>query len=257
VRFRAGAGDWYTVRMVAAEGEWRASLPRPLASLPRFQYQVSLTGTDAASATTDPIPVEVRSDCAVAGAVAVAAIAVQVPPGAPLVPPVPAGFSPVGATGPVVARNGHRGLKILGAGVVAAAGGGLATVVGSSTPAESSAMMVLPGFVFDGTSPAPGSTINPRDGLTIFMRLDPQPDRPVDVPWSVQLLSTDGVTCATMIGRLPVVYRETRLTLRSTIALAPARCGASFDIGSLRLTVGSSDVERDSSLLPLKYRYEG
>ena len=41
------------------------------------------------------------------------------------------------------------------------------------------------------------------------------------------------------------------------IAIAPARCGATFDVASLRLTVGSSDVERDSSLLPLKYRYEG
>ncbi|MET0554187.1 MAG: hypothetical protein ABW221_14185 [Vicinamibacteria bacterium] len=257
VRFRARAGDWYTVRMVSSEGEWRASLPRPLASLPRFEYQASLTGTDAQSASTAPIAVEVRSDCPAAGAVAVSPIAVQVPPGAPLVPPVPAGFSPVGATGPAVVKGGgHRGLKILGGAVVAAAGAGLATVVGSSTPAVSTAA-VFPVFSFDGTFPPPGSTIHAREGLTVFVRMTPQPDRPLVVPWAVHLLSPDGAPCASMYNRQNALPSETRLALHAVLSVTASRCGPNFEVGSVRLVVGTDDLNAEGQVLPLKYRYEG
>ena len=72
VGFRAGPqSDWYTVAMAARDGEWTALLPRPTAALGRFEYRVVLTGTDAASVTTQPLGVSVAADCPAAEGTAV------------------------------------------------------------------------------------------------------------------------------------------------------------------------------------------
>ena len=135
VRFRVDPrGAWYTVRMTSAGGEWTAALPRPQSLLKGFEYEVALTGTDAQSVTRGPVAVEVRRDCPAAGTAVAEAIVVQVPPGAPLVPPVPAGFSPVGVTGPPVAKKSHGALKVLGGVAVAGVGAGVAAAVGSTSP---------------------------------------------------------------------------------------------------------------------------
>lgn len=255
VRFRAGTSDWYDVRMSPVDGEWRAHLPRPLAALPRFEYQVVLAAGDAASASGAPVVVEVRSDCGHAGVAVADAISVRVPPGAPLVPPVPPGFSPIGVTGPAVAKSSHRGLKILAGTAVASGGAGLAAAVGTSTSPESSTP-VFPSFAFDGTVPAPGSTLNPRDGLTVFVRMSPQPDRPLQVPWAVHLLSAGGATCASTYARVNAMPSETRLALHAPIMSTSAACGTAFDVEALRLVVGSVDFDAPGETLPLKFRYE-
>jgi hypothetical protein len=256
VRFRVDPRDaWYVVRMTPAGGDWTAALPRPQATLKRFQYQVVLTGADAQAATTEPATVEVRADCPLPGAAVADAIDVQVPPGAPVVPPVPAGFSPVGVTGPAIAKKSHRGLKVLGGVAVAGVGGGLAAAA-SSTEHAGPEVPDYPTFAFDGVFPEPGATLTPRDGLTLFVRMSHEPRRGVTVQWSVELLSATGVLCGNMIGRMTGVQRETRLALNAPLFIIPSRCGQSFDVDSLRLSVGRSQAGFESTQLPLKYRYE-
>jgi hypothetical protein len=257
VRFRASAaGAWYVVRMGPAGEDWAASLPRPLASLARFEYEVALTGADANAAATGPIAVAVRADCAAARAAA-EPIAVLVPPGAPLVPPVPAGFSPVGVTGPAVVKKGHGGLKVLGAVAVAGAGAGVAAAVGSTSHAPPEEPQVLT-FTFDGVTPQPGTTLTAGSTLTVFLRVSPQPRRPLSLQWTMQLVSPSGVVCGSLFGRTQSVAGETLLPVSTPVFANPIVCGASFDVASLRLNLAfaQAGIESTDLQLPLAYRYQ-
>jgi hypothetical protein len=258
VRFRVDARDpWYVVRMTAQDGDWAAALPRPQALLKRFQYQVVLTGPDAQSAATEPITVDVRADCPAAGTAVADTIVVQVPPGAPVVPPVPAGFSPVGVTGPAVAKKSHKGLKILGGVAVAGAGAGVAAAVGSTTHAAPEEPQALT-FAFDGVTPQPGTTLTPGSTLTVFLRVSPQPRRSMSLQWTMQLLSPSGVVCSSLFGRTQGVQGETLIPLSTPVFANPVTCGSSFDVASLRLNLAfaQAGIESTELQLPLAYRYQ-
>lgn len=258
VRFRASAaGAWYVVRMSGRDGEWAASLPRPTATLPRFEYEVVLTGTDARAAATGPVAVEVRRDCAAAGPAVAESIPVLVPPGAPLVPPVPAGFSPVGVTGPAVAKKSHRGLKILGGAAVAGAAAGVAAAVGSTTHAPPAEVETV-AFAFDGVTPTPGTTLTAGTNLTVFLRVSPQPSRPLSVNWILQLVSSSGAVCSSQFGRSQSALGETLLPVSASVFANPNVCGPSFDVASLRLNLAVVQVggEATELQLPLAYRYQ-
>lgn len=258
VRFRASAaGAWYVVRMSASGEDWGASLPRPLASLPRFEYEVALTGSDAAAAATGPIAVEVRGDCAAPGTAAAQSIAVLVPPGAPLVPPVPPGFSPVGVTGPPVAKKSHKGLKIVGGVAVAAVGAGVAAAVGSTEHAGPEDPQALT-FTFDGVTPAPGTTLTAGSTLTVFLRVTPQPRRSLGYQWTMQLVSPGGVVCSTLFGRTQGVPGETLIPLSTPVFANPNICGSSFDVASVRvnLAFAQAGIESTELQLPIAYRYQ-
>jgi len=241
VGFRAGPqSDWYTVAMAARDGEWTALLPRPTAALGRFEYRVVLTGTDAASVTTQPLGVSVAADCPAAEGTAVvaAAIVVHVPPGAPAIPPVPPGFSPVGATAPQPAaraagKGGLSGGKVLlGAGVLAAAGAGAALAVGEDEPGP----LDVPGFHFDRTMPPPGSTISePRgDRLAVVVQMEREPDQPFNIVWGVELLAPSGVRCGQLAGTFAHAQRPLGLVLTSRV-INGGPCGPVFDVTTLRI----------------------
>ena len=95
---------WYGVAMTADGGSWSAALPRPVPPLTQFEYRIVMTAPDLGTAETAALPVRVADDpaqCAAQSSIAVAApIVVRVPAGAPLVPPVPPGFSPAGVVAP-------------------------------------------------------------------------------------------------------------------------------------------------------------
>jgi hypothetical protein len=259
VRFRVDPrGAWYSVRMTSAGGQWTAALPRPQSLLKGFEYEIALTGTDAQSVTRGPVAVEVRRDCPAAGTAVAEAIVVQVPPGAPAVPPVPAGFSPVGVTGPPVVKKSHGGLKVLGGVAVAGAGAGVAAAVGSTSHAAPEEPQALT-FTFDGASPAPGATLAPGSTLTVFLRVSPQPRRPLSLQWTLDLLSAEGVVCGSMFGRTLGVQGETLLPLVAAPIFASAqRCGASFDVASVRvnLAYAQAGIESTQLQLPIGYRYQ-
>ena len=241
VGFRAGPqSDWYTVAMTGRDGAWTALLPRPTTALGRFEYRVVLTGTDAASVTTQPLGVSVAAGCpAVEGTGLAAAIVVHVPPGAPAIPPVPPGFSPVGATAPqaaaATAKKGLSGGKVLlGAGVLAAAGVGAALAVHQGEPGP----LDVPGFRFDRTMPPPGATISePRgDRLSVVILMEREPDQPFNVEWGVDLLASPaGPSCGFLAGTFAHAQRPLGLVLSSRV-IAGGRCGSVFDVTTLRVT---------------------
>jgi hypothetical protein len=240
VGFRAGPrSDWYTVGMVAKDGEWTAFIPRPTATLARFEYRVALTGTDAATVTTPPLGVSVGADCPHEGVAVASAIVVLVPAGAPAIPPVPPGFSPVGATAPQADRRPARkglsaGKLLLGAGVLAAAGGGAAVAGREGEPAP----LDVPGFRFDRTMPPPGAIISePRgDRLSVVVVMEREPDQPLRIEWGVELLASPaGPGCGFLAGTFEGAQRPLGLVFSSRV-INGGRCGSAFDVTTLRIT---------------------
>ena len=156
-------GEWYRVRLAAVDGGWEGLLPQPTASLSRFEYRVVLTGTDASTSETGPFAVDVSPEgCPVRDdSLAQGTMEVQVPPGAPIVPPVPAGFSPIGASLPEAQRRSAPsrkasgrakalfiGAAVVGGGVAALAGGGPRVADGDAPP-------IVPSFKYTTTIPPP------------------------------------------------------------------------------------------------------
>jgi hypothetical protein len=261
--------DWYRVRLAAVDGGWEGLLPQPTASLSRFEYRVVLTGTDASTSETGPVGVDVspegcplRDDSATQ-----ASIVVQVPPGAPIVPPVPAGFSPVGASAPEGDRrlaprpssSGRSKALLIGAGVV----GGAAAVVAGGGSRESDGTsngetLVIPAFVFTTTIPPPGSPVSVRSGqFGVVVTMDKEPSSPLPVDFRVTLLtSAAGTACATMNGRYAGALRPLGLVLNAPITLLG--CGDAFEVGYLLLflTVNDRTVLTQSVTLERPVRFE-
>lgn len=266
LRFRAAAGGgWYVVRMRSSHGQWTAWLPRPLAALPRFEYEVALTGADAREAATGPIAVEVRDDCP-AGVSAVAeAIAVQVPAGAPAVPPVPAGFNPIGASVPHAERRqaaqpakGGFGTRVaLGVGLAGVAGG--ATAVASRredaiTPSPDDASQRLPAFTFTGTVPAEGATVSRRrDAFGVIVTMDREPSTPLPIQFNIGLQNlVNGTRCANMEGTFEGAQRPLGLVLTGPVVPAPGGpCGDSYEIRALVLQVRANQRPVIQGTVPL------
>ena len=158
--------DWYRVRMTAQRRPVeRALLPRPAASLARFEYRVALTGSGTDTVTTPPFAVAVAPTARASRATrSRAAIVVQVPPGAPAIPPVPPGFSPVGtvAAQAAPAGKGWSGAKLAGDRRRAGRGRGRHRdrVGGERVPP-----LDVPGFRFDRTMPLRARPSPSRAGI--------------------------------------------------------------------------------------------
>ena len=103
VAFRPdGAHVWHGATAEAAADGFVATLPRPRLSARMVLYRFEATRSGAAAVTSIEYSATVVADAgacagALADSVQSARVLVDVPPGAPLVPPVPAGFDPVGA----------------------------------------------------------------------------------------------------------------------------------------------------------------
>jgi hypothetical protein len=270
VQFRTGPeGGWYRVRMDAADGAWRAFLPQPTGSLPRFEYRVVLFGPEASTHETAPLAVTVAApgeDCpSDEGSATVAAgIVVQVPPGAPAVPPVPVGFSPVGASTPQEARReaphasqGGGGLAI-GAGVAGVAGAAAVAVAGERNdaiaPRVDDLSQRLPAFTFTGTVPADGATISRgRDTFGVVVTMDREPVTPLPIQFTVGLMSlVNGTRCANMAGTLEGAQRPLGLLLTGPVVPVPgALCGESFEIRALVLQLTANQRPVIQGTVPL------
>lgn len=258
VEFRASPqGDWYRVAMTAAEGRWSALLPRPTAGLRRFEYRVALTGRDAGTRTSEVVAVPVAADCAGAELASVTSgIVVHVPPGAPVIPPVPAGFSPVGATAPQPpARKRGPAVKVLtAAGVVGLAGAAAAVAKGPA--AEPPPPTDVPTFRLGFATPGAGSVLSlARDRPTVLVRMDREPAVPIEVDWSVDYQTPTGLPCGRMSGVFEGVQRTLDLVLTGPV-LGGFGCNRSFDAVSalVRVTVSNRPVLTES--FPVAYRFE-
>jgi hypothetical protein len=281
-QFRTGPdAGWYRVRLDAEGVSWHGFLPQPTTALRSFEYRVVLFGSDATARETAPtiVTVAASSDGCPAGGTSAAAatMVLQVPPGAPLVPPVPAGFSPVGATlpqaaqrqAPVRDQGGPGGKLAIGAGVLGAAGGAVAVVAGSGggrepLPVPPEPPRTLPSFTYTGTIPGAGATVSRgRDTFGVIVTMDREPNEPMPVQFTVGLQRDTAVgatsRCANMTGTFQGVQRPLGLVLTGPVVLVPgAPCGESFDVRGLFLQVLMSDraVMQGTVPLPTPLRFE-
>jgi hypothetical protein len=226
---------------------------QPTASLARFEYRVVLTGTDATIRETAPFGVDVspegcplRDDSA-----AQASIVVLVPPGAPIVPPVPAGFSPVGASAPEEQRRlaprrtagGRNKLLVIGTGVLA---GGASAVLagGGSREADGtgrSEALVIPSFTFTTTIPPPGSPVSSRSGqFGVVVTMDKEPNVPLPVDFRITLISPGETVCAAMNGTYPGALRPLGLVLSAPLTPIGS-CGQTFEVQRMLLSLNVND----------------
>jgi hypothetical protein len=279
-QFRTGPdGGWYRVRLDAAGDGWQGFLPQPTAALAQFEYKVVLVAKDAATSETAPAAVTVAplSTGCPAGdrSVAAASMVLQVPPGAPLVPPVPMGFSPVGAALPRAAqrqaprptKSGFGTRVAVGVGLAGVAGGAAVVAQGGGnaiTPAPPETGQPFPTFTFTGTEPSAGATVSrTRDQFRVLVTMDREPVEPMPVQFTVGLQSDTSINvasrCATMTGSYEGVQRPLALVLTGPVVLDPnAPCGQTFEIRglSVRVSMGSRQVMQGTVPLTRPLRFE-
>jgi hypothetical protein len=260
LQFRAdAAGPWYSIAMTAGPEGWTAFLPRPSAALERFEYRIAATARDAASVVSGPYAVRVGRGPEECGATAPPAleapIAVTVPAGAPVTPPVPAGFSPAGVVAAEGARSSHRGLKIAGAIVAGAVGIATAAGVASSTSEPpATGPPTVPDLRFNAIRPPPGSVIAlGRDTLVVELLMATEPAIPMNLGWQVSL-EAGGEECVIMFGVFNGVQRPLGLAL--TGPFRPPGCRLPLETDTVHIYVTHRDQIVYDQSLRLPYRIE-
>jgi hypothetical protein len=165
------SSPWYAVAMMREGDRLSAVLPRPRMSVGKVRYVIEVTDAAAAVARDEEHVVEVVGAANACGAgdvaprVETAQVVVEVPPGAPLVPPVPQGFSPVGASAvegslDLVRKSRHKGL-LLALGGVALGGAAAASQLSAESPPQvESSGPPIPGFTLVNTFPSMGGIVS-------------------------------------------------------------------------------------------------
>lgn len=258
VTFRPEAASlWHAVVAQADGDRFTVLLPRPRLAARRIHYRFHATGSDAAAASSPEYTAEVVADgAACAGRVAdsgpSARVLVEVPPGAPMVPPVPKGFDPVGAVSSAPHR-GTRGRKLgLLAGLV---GGGMAVTAGvvaaksepppllqptlrvnTSTPPLFSEVSISRGSMSAEIAVVSPRTLPPGQAWIVFHNQANPPERP----------------CAVLSGSHPQIEagREGRFVV-TTPFLTATPCGlASFARALFRNGSGQQILASGSADFP-------
>jgi hypothetical protein len=257
LHFRTGTGGWYRIHMTRAGETWTALLPRPTTARDAFEYRVALTPSSLGEPVVSPaVSVPVTPTCATSSASSVAAsIVVTIPEGAPVVPPVPAGFSPMGVVAAESPRAGssRKPLLLAGAGVI-----GAAVIVGAAASSDGPVSEPdIPTFRLFATVPVPGSPVSLTAGsLRVFLTLSHAPSPPLDFEWSIWFRRpSDGQTCVLMQD----TFRGadgTGLVLTAPLT-ATGGCGpAPFDTSNARLIIDvGADVVQDETL-EIPFRFE-
>jgi hypothetical protein len=263
VQLRTGADSaWYAIEMAAAGTGWSALLPRAMPSLSGFEYRIVMTAGTGTAATTPPFTVHVSGGaqgCAASQDALESSIVVHTPRGAPVVPPVPPGFSPAGVVAAQEPRP-RRSKKPLVVGAGAAAIGGTAAVLASTTDDDRTPLpdvRDIPSFGFAGTIPNPGAVLSvSHDSLVILMTMSREPPRPFDFLWRLELwLTADDVVCAVMQGAFSGAKRPLNLVLTAPLSPTGA-CGQRFDVSRGRLTIDVAGARVYDALLSLPFHLE-
>lgn len=203
-----GYALWYQVPMRRSGEGFLAVLPKPRPSAQRIHYVVEAVAPGHPRARGQQLSapvVEQAAQCAGAPAEAVesAAVAVRVPDGAPLVPPVPPGFVPAGAVAVAVPASKSKTLPLVIAGGFAGVLGALAALPDPATvkapPAATSEISFL------ASDPPPDSRLSLSALPTLAVRLRVRPPRPVG-PGAIRVtlflsLSGNGTPCAVLVGQ--------------------------------------------------------
>ena len=252
-------GPWYSTPMASAGGEWSAFLPRAARSLARLEYRVVTVAAGAEEQASPATAVAVAAGCAVAGEASVLSpIVVTVPAGAPVVPPVPAGFSPAGVVAAEEEPRSNLPLKVAGAvvaaGVAAVALGGAAEATSSPPTTE----VPVPPIRFNSTDPPPGSTVRARDGVVVLMRLGFQPSLALEFNWRVEFRSESaGAACLFMSGlAFPLGNIDFELSSALISTGACGRFDGPIDVDRLRVSISvlHRQVYEETLAMPFHFR---
>jgi hypothetical protein len=260
IQFRPdGASDWYSAKMSNAGLDWSGLLPRPKPPLERFEYRIVMTADSGETTETPVVAVSVTGtsgECrTLVQAAADPPIVVTVPVGAPLVPPVPTGFSPVGVatdqTQVQASKGGFPKWALIGGLGVA---GGIGAAVALSGNESHAPPIDVPAFSFQTTFPMPGSTLSFEDQLIVVVHMSHKPSAPLTFQWFFEMRSADGQSCAGMTDRFRGAFDPLDLSL--TAPFIRGSCGETFSVTQARLviTVGSN-VELDTTLgIPFRFQ---
>lgn len=258
VEFRIGPqAPWYAVPMTAEGNAWSAVLPAPTRAVGHFEYRISMAA-GASPAATEPHSVEVTADaasCPSAGQPSVSSsIVVRVPPGAPIVPPVPPGFSPTAVVAaqeraPVEKKKTWVVLGGLGA-AAAMAGVAAAASHQQTTPVD------VPTFSFEGTTPNPDSAVSVSRGtLQILVRMSHEPMFPLTLNWQADWRQSAGSpVCILMTGTFNGAQRPVGLVLTGPIGSSGA-CGTQFtaSVAHIFVSTGGQVVLDLTTSLPFRF----
>jgi hypothetical protein len=148
LRFRpSGGAHWYSVPMKQEAEAFVGVLPKPTPKLKSLDYYVEVTATDFATGRTREYTPEVvsglgacQADKITAGSLGSASIVLEVPPGAPAVPP---GFSSLGIVSAAAAAAGAAAAGVATTSAGAAGGLSTAAVVGGAVGAVAVAAAVV------------------------------------------------------------------------------------------------------------------
>jgi hypothetical protein len=264
LQFRAnGGGAWYSIRMTSQAGDWSAVLPRPTASLGGFEYRLVMASKTLEPAAAGPYSVRVSGGadaCVVPAESSLSSsIVVGVPAGAPVVPPVPEGFSPAGAVAAqererAGSRSKRTPLILAGLGLA----GGAAAIAVAAGSGTAQPALDIPSFAFDGASPNPDSVLSlSRGSLQVFVRMSHEPEQPLTFIWRLDLRSAapGAPLCLYMTDVFVGAQRPTRLVLTAPLNNSGA-CGDRFEVEVGRLTIGVRNQPVLDATLALPYKVE-
>jgi hypothetical protein len=165
---------WYSVAMQRTGEAFVALLPKPRPSAQRVVYFVEAEGLDTRARSLEHAAVVVEDPAQCGGgtaeAVDAATIAIAVPRGAPAVPPVPAGFEPVGAVAEHRAGGGGARESLIVGGAVAAAAGAVA-LWGGHPPRPSPPPGVRAELAVIDSVPPPESRLSLAEGALLHVRV--------------------------------------------------------------------------------------
>ena len=250
--------EWYSIRMAAQGGEWSGTLPRPQARVARFEYRIAMTDGQARTTTTPTYMVAVGETCdAAAETVAEVGepIVVRVPAGAPVVPPVPSGFSPAGvvAAERPASRGPWRTVGLIAGGAAAVTVGAFASGKTESDPEP----LVMPEFAITSASPAPGSDLSPsRDALAVVVQVQGEPRETLTFNWAfgLRLANQIGEPCLIMTGTATIgPERPTTVVLTAPLHRR-GFCGNSYTTATGTLTVVVDGRVAREVTQPLEFR---
>jgi len=258
LQFRADGGtDWYGTRMTSEAGTWSAYLPRPTGRLARIEYRIAVTGADSSSASSGPHAVPVAAECPGAeSAVEVPSpILVRVPKDAPVVPPVPVGFSPAGVllanAPPPKAASKLKGAAWI-AGGVAIAGGAVAATAGG----ENVEPAALPAFEYFSTFITPSSATLITLGtssISAVVTVRGGPLVPLTAIWRLELLR-GGDECAFAADVTELAPTRPLGVFFTAPVQTTGACGPSFEVQNGRLTIVVDGQMVYDRTLPMFFR---
>jgi hypothetical protein len=269
IQFRVdAAAGWYSTRMAPHDGEWSGQLPRPVTPLERFEYRIVMTASDLTTVETPAVSVRVAAagmpcedkDKPQFSASVDAPIVVRGPAGAPVVPPVPAGFSPAGVMSPPEPVRYSRALKIGAAATVVAgiaagvavAGSGTEHVLLEPSPPPPPALQ----FSILAVTPPIGSVLSLSSGRVAWiLHVAGGAGTPLDFSWRLEFFSRTAL-CVVMAGAAsvgPVRPEDVELT---GPFLSTGACGVPFDAEALELTIKVGDEIVDFRRFNRGYRFE-